>query len=72
MLTNTGIICSAETAGQVDKLVIAEVQKQYNKAKTLLSNNLDKLHELAEYLLKEETITRIQFMKILNQGKLII
>lgn len=67
---NSSLTCSAETAAQVDKLVIAEVQKQYNKAKKLLSNNLDKLHELAEYLLKEETITGIQFMKILNKTEL--
>jgi cell division protease FtsH len=68
---DSSLTCSAETAAQVDKLVIAEVQKQYNKAKTLLSNNLEKLHELAEYLLKEESITGIQFMKILNQNKLL-
>ena len=36
------------------------------KADTILRENETKLHELAEYLLKKETITGEEFMQILN------
>jgi cell division protease FtsH len=64
---DTSLACSAETSAKIDKLVIAEVQREYNKAKKLLSANKDKLDELAEYLLREETITGKQFMEILKK-----
>ena len=37
------------------------------KADRILRENESKLHELAEYLLKQETITGEEFMKILNE-----
>ena len=36
----------------------------YDKAKQILSENMPKLHELAEYLLERETITGEEFMNI--------
>ena len=36
------------------------------KADRILQENIDKLHELAKYLLEKETITGEEFMKILN------
>ncbi|MCH3917228.1 MAG: ATP-dependent zinc metalloprotease FtsH [Spirochaetia bacterium] len=66
---DTSLACSADTAAQIDKMVIAEVQKQYEKAKQLLASHRQKLDELAAYLLKEETITGKQFMEILNKEK---
>ena len=38
----------------------------YDKAKQILSENMPKLHELAEYLLERETITGEEFMNILQ------
>jgi cell division protease FtsH len=42
------------------------VQEQYEKAKEILSCNMNKLHELAKYLYERETITGDEFMEILN------
>ena len=42
------------------------MQTQYAKATQLLSEHLDKLHELAKYLYEKETITGQEFMDILN------
>ena len=38
----------------------------HKKATQILEDNIDKLHELADYLLEKETITGDEFMRILN------
>ena len=58
--------CSQETAAKIDDLVVALVQKQYEKAKNLLNSHMDKLHEISKFLYEHETITGEEFMKILN------
>ena len=42
--------CSQETAAKIDDLVVALVQKQYEKAKNLLNSHMDKLHEISKFL----------------------
>ena len=42
------------------------MKNQYEKARKLLSENMDKLHELSKYLYEKETITGEEFMKILG------
>ena len=64
---DASLACSENTAREIDRKVIESVRSQYEKAKKLLSDNLDKLHELAKYLY-EETITGEEFMEILNAG----
>ena len=63
---DSSLACSAETAALIDKKVVETVQAQYAKATQLLSEHLDKLHELAKYLYEKETITGQEFMDILN------
>ena len=63
---DSSLACSAETAARIDKKVVETVQTQYAKATQLLSEHLDKLHELAKYLYEKETITGQEFMDILN------
>ena len=63
---DSSLACSAETAALIDKKVVETVQAQYAKATQLLSDHLDKLHELAKYLYEKETITGQEFMDILN------
>ena len=46
--------------------MIALVKKQHAKAIEILSENREKLDELAHYLYEKETITGDEFMKILN------
>ena len=63
---DASLTCSETTAAKID----AEVQKiiagSYETAKKLLTENMDKLHELAKYLLEKETITGEEFMSILS------
>ncbi|MCY1151571.1 MAG: ATP-dependent zinc metalloprotease FtsH [Sphaerochaetaceae bacterium] len=66
---DSSLICSEKTSSQIDALVTDLVNKQYNKAKKLLKDNIKKLHEIAEYLYKEETINGEQFMDILLRDK---
>ena len=63
---DTSLACSESTAGKIDQMVVAIVQEQYEKAKEILSGNMNKLHELAKYLYERETITGEEFMDILN------
>lgn len=63
---DASLACSENTAREIDRKVIESVRSQYEKAKKLLSDNLDKLHELAKYLYEKETITGEEFMEILN------
>jgi len=63
---DTSLACAGKTAADIDEMVIELVKQEYNKAEKLLSDNMDKLHELAKYLYEKETITGEEFMKILN------
>ena len=63
---DTSMTCSAETQREIDKKVVELVKKQHEKAFGILSDNRQKLDELASFLYKEETITGEQFMNILN------
>ena len=64
---DTSLSCSEQTAGKIDQMVVALVQKEYSKAEKILSENIGKLHELAKYLYEKETITGEEFMDILNR-----
>jgi cell division protease FtsH len=64
---DTSLACSEQTASRIDQMVVDEVQKEYNKAKELISSHMGKLHELAKYLYEKETITGEEFMSILNK-----
>ena len=59
--------CSAETATKIDKEVVEIIRTAHEKAIGILKDNMDKLHELAKYLLEKETITGDEFMAILNR-----
>lgn len=65
---DASLACSENTAREIDRKVIETVRSQYEKAKKLLSDNMEKLHELAKYLYEKETITGEEFMEILNDG----
>ncbi len=63
---DTSLACSAETQTQIDKQVVSLVKAEHEKAKKILTDNKDKLNELAKFLYKKETISGEQFMDILN------
>ena len=61
--------CSDTTAAEVDQEVIRILKECYDKAEALLADNLDVLHKIAEFLIKEETITGKEFMRIYREIK---
>ena len=63
---DASLACSAETQTKIDQQVVALVQKQHDKAVSLLTDNREKLDQLAAYLYEKETITGEEFMHILN------
>ncbi len=57
--------CAPTTAAKIDEEVQKIISESYQTAIRLLEENMDKLHELAKYLLERETITGEEFMRIL-------
>ena len=64
---DTSLVCSAETQAKIDQKVVELVKEQHEKAYKILTENRDKLDELAEHLYEKETITGEEFMAILNK-----
>lgn len=64
---DTSLACSAETATKIDDEVISIVKKAHQKAVDILKENMDKLHEITQYLLEKETITGEEFMAMLSK-----
>jgi cell division protease FtsH len=64
---DTSLACSPETARRIDETVIKIVRDQHEKAYQILKDNLNKLHEIAEYLLERETISGEEFMEIFKK-----
>ena len=64
---DTSLACSADTQREIDREVVELVKKQHEKAEKILSDNREKLGELAKYLYEKETITGEEFMNILNK-----
>ncbi len=63
---DASLACSPETAARIDGQVLALIKAAHEKARKILSENQDKLHELAQYLMEKETITGEEFLQILN------
>ena len=63
---DTSLACSFETQTLLDQKVVQLVRTQHEKALQILRDNMNKLHELAQYLYEHETITGEEFMAILN------
>ncbi|MBQ3602036.1 MAG: AAA family ATPase, partial [Lachnospiraceae bacterium] len=61
--------CSEAMAAEVDQEVIRILKEAYEKAEGLLQENKSILHKIAEYLIREETITGKEFMRIYNEEK---
>lgn len=57
---------SEEVAAQIDQEIRKIVDTAYNRAETLLNENMDKLHTIAKALLKLETLDADQYKKIFN------
>ncbi|MGN0567872.1 MAG: ATP-dependent zinc metalloprotease FtsH [Acutalibacteraceae bacterium] len=60
------LACSAQTQAEIDRQVVALVKTQHEKAKQIITDNRQKLDELAKFLYEKETITGEEFMEILE------
>ena len=63
---DTSLACSADAQREIDREVVELVKTQHEKALKILTDNREKLDELAKYLYEKETITGEEFMSILN------
>ncbi len=63
----TVLNCSDITAADIDKEVMRILKESYAKAKQMISENREALDKIAEFLIKKETITGKEFMKIFNE-----
>ena len=63
---DTSLSCAPETAARIDEAVFAVVKKAHKEAREILEAHREKMDELAQYLLKKETITGDEFMAILH------
>lgn len=57
---------SEATAAKIDELVLGIVNNAYEQAEKLLSENIDKLHEIAAYLIKHEKMGSEDFEAVMN------
>ncbi len=64
---DASLACSADTAAEIDRQVVELVKTQHDKAIKILTENRNKLDELAKFLYEKETITGEEFMRILNE-----
>ena len=64
---DTSLACSAQTQREIDQKVVELVRAQHQKAIQILTDNRQKLDELAKYLYQKETITGDEFMEILER-----
>ena len=67
---DTTLACSEGTAEKIDEEVLAIIKEAHEKATGILKENIDKLHELAAFLMERESITGEEFMEILNRQPL--
>ena len=64
---DTSLTCAPGTAEQVDVLVAKLIEEAHARAMQILKENKFKLHELARYLYKKETITGEEFLTLLSR-----
>lgn len=57
---------SEATAAKIDQLVLDMVNKAYGDATKILSDNMDKLHDIAKYLIKHEKMGSDDFTAVMN------
>ena len=62
---------SEETAQKIDIAIKTIIDDQYNRARTILEENVEALHMSAEALLEHETIEGKHIHEILDHGKII-
>lgn len=64
---NSSLICSPDTAYEIDIETRNIISQCYKNAADILRQNMDKLRRLTDYLLEKETLSGIEFMSIIAE-----
>lgn len=64
---DSSLICSAETAAEIDREVLKIIKEAHQKAHNIITEHMDIMHEAASFLLDKETITGKEFMQIVHK-----
>lgn len=59
---------SEEVAARIDREVSTMLEKAYDRAKSILRENRDKMDMLVDALLKQETLNRAEFVALMDEG----
>ena len=57
---------SEETAAKIDKAVLEIIQNGYKHCEQILTDNIDKLHQVAQYLIKYEKMGAEDFDAVMK------
>lgn len=66
----TTLNCSPGMAEKIDEEVMRILKDSYEKAKTIIQEHRDEMDDLAEHLIKHETITGKEFMELLEKEQI--
>lgn len=64
---DTSLTCSTDTATDIDHEVLRLIKEAHQKARKIITENLEAMHQTATFLIEKETITGDEFMRILQQ-----
>ena len=65
---DSSLCCSPDMQKEIDRMVIALVKSQHERARQLLRENRSRLDQLASFLYEKETITGEEFMNMLDKN----
>lgn len=65
---DSSLTCSSETASDIDQEVLNVIKDAHKKAKLILSEHMDIMHQAANFLIEKETITGDEFMQIVKKN----
>ena len=65
---DSSLTCSADTASDIDREVLNVIREAHEKARKIITENMEIMHKAASFLIEKETITGDEFMKIVNDN----
>ena len=63
---DSSLACSPDTAADIDQEVLHVIKAAHDKARSIISEHLEVMHQAASFLIEKETITGDEFMNILH------
>lgn len=65
---DASLACSNDTAAEIDNEVLGIIKDAHERAKAIIRDNMDTMHEATKFLLEKETITGEEFMNFFNRN----